>query len=140
MMDEGGGGDGGIWADPEALGAPEAPNGPAGGGGGGDHGSLTFQELQIAACGLHETCRNRIPTCDGLEIDCTLASTSPAPAWPLEVSSGFDPAWPSEVSSRAYRDSSCLRDPVGADVGAGCADVTGIEIDGLVGALGFLAG
>nr|GFA32564.1 hypothetical protein [Tanacetum cinerariifolium] len=32
-----------------------------------DHDSFTFQELQIAACGLHETCRNRIPTCAGEE-------------------------------------------------------------------------
>nr|GFB09925.1 hypothetical protein [Tanacetum cinerariifolium] len=28
-----------------------------------DHSSLTFQELQIAACGHHETCRNQLPTC-----------------------------------------------------------------------------
>nr|GFB39441.1 hypothetical protein [Tanacetum cinerariifolium] len=34
LVDDDGGGDGGTWADPEALEAPEDPEGPAGGGGG----------------------------------------------------------------------------------------------------------
>nr|GEX80047.1 integrase, catalytic region, zinc finger, CCHC-type, peptidase aspartic, catalytic [Tanacetum cinerariifolium] len=32
-----------------------------------DHGSSTIQELQTAACGLHETCRIRFSTCVGKE-------------------------------------------------------------------------
>nr|GFD19526.1 hypothetical protein [Tanacetum cinerariifolium] len=35
LVDEGGGGDGGTWDDPEALGALEASDGPAGRGKGG---------------------------------------------------------------------------------------------------------
>nr|GFA63166.1 hypothetical protein [Tanacetum cinerariifolium] len=50
------GGGGGIWDDPEALGAPEALDSPAGGGGG---------ELQTATCGLYEICRIRFPICVG---------------------------------------------------------------------------
>nr|GFB84694.1 hypothetical protein [Tanacetum cinerariifolium] len=53
-----GGGGGGVTWDPKALGAPNVPDGPAGGGGGG---------LQILACGLHEICMNRFPTCAGEE-------------------------------------------------------------------------
>nr|GFB82612.1 hypothetical protein [Tanacetum cinerariifolium] len=33
LVDDGGSGDGGTWADPEAQGAPKAPEGPAGRGG-----------------------------------------------------------------------------------------------------------